>query len=258
MIKTGHHLSDAEIAALYDSFQGELSMRPYFYTAVAQFIGSISHQTVLDVGCGSGQLLATLQQRFPQAELKGFEMSQANVAAAKARLGEAADIRLGNILGAVPFPPACADVVVVTEVVEHLKDPIAALRNVRSLVKPDGVLIITIPNGTAWLPLSPIAERLARRFRPLRGFLPHEHPLRTEQPIDTVFTYAEIKSLLRMADLKVEKAVCRETFPYVAELFYKFLPRVNIFPIWAKLDALVTRLGLLPLGYRLFFRCRLT
>ena len=256
MIKTGHHLSDAEIAARYDIFQGELAMRPYFYPAVAEFIGDISGQRVLDAGCGPGYLLAELRRRSPDAELYGLEMSAESVASARRRLGKGAQIVQGSLAGPLVFPPASFDVVILTEVIEHLKAPEQTLRHLTPLLRPGGEFIITFPNGAAWLPFSWPAAVLAPFIRPLRGFLPHEHPLRTEQPIDTVFSHREVFALLRRAGLKITRQACRETFPYLLEFLYKFARKPNPPHIWRALDQAVSCLGWIGLGYRVFVRCR--
>lgn len=255
MIKTGHTLSDAEIAARYDALGDRLGMPPYFYRAVAEFVGDVGTHTVLDAGCGSGQLLAEVQRISPQARLLGIELAQSRVETARQVLGEHADIRCGSIDDTLPFPAACADVILLTEVLEHLKDPVAVVRGLLPLLKPGGTLVITFPNASAWLPLAPLAERIAPHFKPVRGFLPHEHPLRTVQPIDTVFSRAEVQQMLAQSGLRIIDAACYEVLPYLAEFAYKFAPGWNIAPLRRPFDRLATRLGLIDLGYRVFVRC---
>ncbi|MCS6774452.1 MAG: class I SAM-dependent methyltransferase [Thermoflexales bacterium] len=255
MVKVGHDLSDAEIAARYDAFGGELSMRPYFYPAVADFVGDVGDKDVLDAGCGSGQLLQEVKKRNPTARLYGMEVSAASVAAARQRLGSSADIRLASLSDSdLPFGQQF-DLILLTEVLEHLKSPVNALRVLRRSLKPGGELIITFPNAAAWLPVSLVAEPLAHRVRPFRGFLPHEHPLRTQQPIDTVFSISEVLGMLKEASLGVKQVHCRESFPYVLEVFYKFAPRFDPAPAWSWVDRLVNALRLTTLGYRVFLRC---
>jgi SAM-dependent methyltransferase len=255
VIKTGHHLSEAEIAACYEQLGGEFSMRPYFYPAVAEFVGKLAAATVLDAGCGAGELLAAVQRRNPQVRLLGVELAASRVEAAQRRLGSQAEVRAGSLTTPLPFPAHCADVILVTEVLEHLKDPAQTLRHLRAWLRPGGVFIITVPNGAAWLPFSPLAERIAPHFKPARGFLPHEHPLRTEQPIDTVFSLRDIHDIIRAGGLRVTATACTEVFPYLAEFAYKFAPGWDIASLRRPFDRLATRLGWTVLGYRLMLRC---
>ena len=259
MLKVGHHLSDQEIAARYEAFEGELEMRPYFYPAVADFIGDVGTGEVLDAGCGPGLLLAEIQKRSPHASLFGLEIAEANIAATHRRLNGQGDIRRGSVLAPLPFPEGQRfDLIALTEVLEHLKSPTQALQNIRRYLKPNGHLVITFPNASAWLPFSMVAGPLAIRAKIFRGFLPHEHPLRTEQPIDTVFSRREALNWLRDAGLRVIKEECREVFPYLLELFYKFTPGIDPLPRWQSLDRLCARLRLFNLGYRVFVRCATT
>lgn len=256
MIKTGHHLSDAEIAARYDIFQGELAMRSYFYPAVAEFIGDVNGKRVLDAGCGPGHLLLELRRRNPRATLFGLEVSAESVRSAQEKLGDGARIVQGSLADVLDFPHASFDLIILTEVIEHLKDPEQILRRLLPLLREGGELVVTFPNSSAWLPFSWPAAALAPRIRPMRGFLPHEHPLRTEQPIDTVFSQREVFDLFRRAGLRVTARACRETFPYLLEILYKFGRLPNPPRLWAALDHAASRLGWTALGYRVFVRCQ--
>ncbi|MCS7062171.1 MAG: class I SAM-dependent methyltransferase [Anaerolineae bacterium] len=256
MIKVGHDLTDAEITARYDAFRGELSMRSYFYPAVAEFIGDVNGKRVLDAGCGPGYLLAELRRRNPNAELYGLEMSAENVRSARERLGREAYIVQGSLANAPDLPPSSFDLVILTEVIEHLKAPEEAICHLKPLLRAGGEFIITFPNGAAWLPFSWPAAALAPHIRALRGFLPHEHPLRTEQPIDTVFSQREVLALFKRTGLCVTRRACRETFPYALEFLYKFARLTNPPRVWHVLDHAASRLGWTALGYRVFVRCR--
>lgn len=255
MRKVGHDLSDAEIAAAYERIGPSLGMRPYFYPAVAKFAGPIGAGVALDVGCGSGDLLFQIQKLNPDASLLGIELSESRVKMAQARLGVRADIRCGSLTGAIPFPPSSADIILITEVIEHLKDPVAALRNVVPILKLGGRVVITFPNGNSFLPFSFLAEHIAPHFNPARGFLPHSHPYRTIQPIDTTFSKSEVLEMLRASGLWVVKSACSEVFPYLLEFAYKFAPGWDISPWHRPLDRLASRFGLVSLGAHIFVEC---
>jgi 2-polyprenyl-3-methyl-5-hydroxy-6-metoxy-1,4-benzoquinol methylase len=255
MLKVGHELTDAEITARYQKLGGSFETRRYFYPACAEFVGQVGSKTVLDAGCGNGALLSEIASRNPQAKLMGIELAQSRVDEARRKLGPHADVRCGSLTATLPFAPACTDIVLVTEVLEHLRDPVACLLNLKPLLKPGGHMIVTFPNATAWLPFSPIAALIAPHIKPIRGFLPHEHPLRTEQPIDTVFGKDEVYAMLRQANLRVVDAACYEVFPYIAEFAYKFARSWDIAPLRRPLDKLISKLGWVSLGYRVFTRC---
>ena len=55
----------------------------------------------------------------------------------------------------LPFRKEFADIVVMSEVIEHLVDPYFAIRNVEKILKKGGCLVLTFPNTFAYYPVYP-------------------------------------------------------------------------------------------------------
>lgn len=99
--------------------------------------------TVLDVGCALGTMLAGLRGRSNRKVL-GLEYS---TAAAKAgREVNGVDIAPGGLAQA-PWPESSVDFVNINNVLEHERDPQAALSKAARLLKPGGRLRLAVPNG---------------------------------------------------------------------------------------------------------------
>ncbi|HTY09204.1 MAG TPA: methyltransferase domain-containing protein [Candidatus Edwardsbacteria bacterium] len=98
-------------------------------------------RTVLDLGCGDGVALERLRQELPDAALLGLDFSA--VALGRVR-GRGLDALLGDC-ASLPLRPAYADLVVASEVLEHVADVPAALAEARRVLKPGGTLLITVP-----------------------------------------------------------------------------------------------------------------
>ena len=96
---------------------------------------------VLDVGCGAGGNLKTLQDQG--WEPYGIEISE--VAAAHARELVTGNIHTGTLESA-PFPPQSFDLILMSHSLEHLPSPVDALRRVHRLLKDDGLLVVSVPN----------------------------------------------------------------------------------------------------------------
>lgn len=98
---------------------------------------------VLDVGCSSGYLAEYLATRCG-CEVTGLEPDPDAAAAAQARLGDR--VVLGGTELLPTLPAGAFDVVLFADVLEHLVDPGAALRETRRLLAPGGRVVASIPN----------------------------------------------------------------------------------------------------------------
>lgn len=95
----------------------------------------------LDVGCGTGQMLA--YQRQFGLDVAGVEPSASSARFAREQLG--LDVRAGTLEQA-GFPDASFDIIHLSHVFEHLPDPAASLREMRRILSPDGMIILKVPN----------------------------------------------------------------------------------------------------------------
>ena len=94
---------------------------------------------VLDAGCGSGRNMVELQGL---GDVTGVELSSTSVRLARARgVGEVLE---GSVLE-MPFVADSFDLAVCLDVIEHLQDDLAALRELRRVVAPGGFLLVTVP-----------------------------------------------------------------------------------------------------------------
>jgi ubiquinone/menaquinone biosynthesis C-methylase UbiE len=256
MIKVGHELSDIEIEQRYSAMAGTLRLPSYFYPAVAAFAKAETAHNILDVGCGNGELLEALNLRAPMADLIGVDLSAGRVRLAQTRLGtQVALLQIGS--SSLPFTTGSFDLVFVTEVIEHVKDPNHLLDEIYRILAPQGRLILTTPNSHAY-PFWPQFAWLAERSgcpTALMHFLPFEHPLKTRQPIDTVLAFHEVQSILAMSNFVPDRILGRETLPFLFAL-----PGVRglAYRGWISrpfVDWIFNCLGLAWCGYRTFWHC---
>jgi ArsR family transcriptional regulator len=113
-------------------------------TAIRDAAGPGPFDLMIDVGVGSGRMLAVFADRVRRAE--GFDTNRQMLAVARANLDELpegrAGVRLGDIY-APPFPPGAADLVTVHQVLHFLPDPGRAVAEAARLLKASGRLVIS-------------------------------------------------------------------------------------------------------------------
>lgn len=108
---------------------------------------------VLDLGCGIGLSLSFIGQVFKNSI--GCDISENSVKATKEILKKH-KIKTPVILckkDKLPFRDNYFDIVTFIEVIEHVENPDAVLKEIRRVLKPDGVLHITTANK--WWPIEP-------------------------------------------------------------------------------------------------------
>jgi 2-polyprenyl-3-methyl-5-hydroxy-6-metoxy-1,4-benzoquinol methylase len=96
---------------------------------------------MLDLGCGDGIVLHLA--RRDGWEVHGVELYPEQVELVRQTLG--LDVETSDI-DSYRGASASWDVVVLTHVLEHLPDPVAALRKISDLLKPDGIGVLEFPN----------------------------------------------------------------------------------------------------------------
>jgi SAM-dependent methyltransferase len=96
----------------------------------------------LDAACGEGYGTAMLAAAG--ADVVGVGVDAATVEHARRRYG--LDVRVGDVL-ALPFDDASFDLVVSFETIEHTAEPLRMLDELRRVLLPDGLLLISTPNA---------------------------------------------------------------------------------------------------------------
>jgi SAM-dependent methyltransferase len=96
---------------------------------------------LLDVGCGTGGMLGVLADF---GRTSGLDISPEAIDLCRQRYGDRVDARVGLIPQDLPTPGS-VDVVSVFDVIEHIGDDSAALRQLYRTLRPGGTLVVTVP-----------------------------------------------------------------------------------------------------------------
>ncbi len=100
---------------------------------------------VCELGCGTGGNLAAIAGEH---DVVGIECSPHALAYARQSLGSR--VRFGSLPHEIDLPPNSYDVVLMTDVLEHIQDDAASANAALRLVRPGGIVVATVP-AYQWL-----------------------------------------------------------------------------------------------------------
>lgn len=151
----GHHNPDVdrfdEWASTYDAHWMQRLLFAPVQRTVLELAGAQGAPTaILDVGCGTGRLLRSAQERFPHARLEGVDAAPGMVRQATLAAGAASKLHFQEATAeALPFPEATFDVVTSTLTFHHWSDQAKGIAEVHRVLRPEGRWILAdfVPNG---------------------------------------------------------------------------------------------------------------
>lgn len=130
--------------------------------------------TILDIGCGPGTITADLASYVHDGRITGLDSADI-LEKARAHAAEKGVQNIDFVTGdihALPYPDAAFDVTYAHQVLQHIADPVQALREMRRVTRPGGLVAVrdVDMSATAWWPASAaMAQWLELYLRVARG-----------------------------------------------------------------------------------------
>lgn len=109
-----------------------------------RYLAATPRGRMLDVGCGDGSIVKLAQDLGWHAE--GVDVDPGAIEAAQRK---GLSVRLGTLAGQ-RYPDGSFDLVLMSHVIEHVHDPLAALSEIRRVLKPGGTMVCLTPNAGSW------------------------------------------------------------------------------------------------------------
>ncbi len=162
------------IESYYDSFfeSERTKYESYRSTeAKSRILDAVKGKTgkLLDLGCGNGELVKYLKERLGKNSFKfyGVDLSKVNIK--RSGLKKAAQ---ANLESKLPFKDNCFDVVILQEVIEHLRNRKRIVSEIHRVLKKNGVAVITCPHKYSLiLPLYILKNTVFHRMQPIEDWL---------------------------------------------------------------------------------------
>ncbi len=173
-------------AILYNGADSELSLHKQ------RFYAGLENLEVLDLGCGTGGAARYLQP-FGN-KVSGINSSEQDAVIARGVMGEVMVADL-DALTELPFASDRFDVVLLGDILEHLKYPFTLLKAIRTVLKPGGRIYVSLPN----------VANVKVRLNLLFGRFEYEHAGIMDMTHLRFFTRATVREMVEQAGYDIQR-----------------------------------------------------
>lgn len=111
------------------------------YPFLLQKISAIPFESALDLGCGTGEMMKRILQKYPQKQLWGLDLSEKMLEVAGQKLQGKVKLTLGDSEH-LPYADASFDLVYCNDSFHHYPNPQKALQEVWRVLKEQGTLLL--------------------------------------------------------------------------------------------------------------------
>ncbi len=186
---------------------------------IFEWINPQNDDLILDCACGRGFYL-NMFRYVSACRLVGLELEWPVIQKAQRNVGHLSAIMLNNAnMYALPYADNTFDAVILSEILEHIERDVDGLREVLRVLKPGGVVAITVPNANYPFWWDPINKSLETVFHthvgsgPLAGIWANHMRL---------YTAEQLRSAVEAAGFVVEeeRAFTHHSFPFIHNLVY--------------------------------------
>lgn len=124
-------------------------------------INLLGHSNLLEVGCGRGFYINSISHLFPESNIWGIDLCEKYLSIAAKNKGKNVRLLKSDATD-LPFENNYFDIIIASEILEHIPNDIRAISEMYRVLKPDGKIVITIPSKNYpffWDPINWVLER---------------------------------------------------------------------------------------------------
>ena len=136
------------------------------YKNVISLLGKTKNEAVLDLGCGDGVLSYLLYEKG--LKVSGIDLSEEAIEFAKNKTNNRIEFKVGSVYH-LPWEDNSFDIVLSSDVIEHLEDVSQYLKEIKRVLKPNGKCVISTPIRITEIPLDTehVVEWFENEYRDL-------------------------------------------------------------------------------------------
>jgi len=187
---------------------------------IFEWINPTDESVILDLPCGRGFYL-NMFRHVSNCAIIGAELDWDVIQKAQRNVGHLnVPIHQARI-EAMPYPDNTFDAVIFSEILEHIEDDAQALREAYRVLKPGGIVVVTVPHANYPFWWDPINKTLETVFNthiqngPLAGLWANHVRL---------YTPTELSNVAQIAGFTIEeeRSFTHHAFPFIHNLVYGF------------------------------------
>lgn len=209
---------DAAVIAHMTRNEADMAFKKRVQT-IFDWINPQDDDLILDCACGRGFYLNMLRY-VSKCRLIGLELDWPVIQKAQRNVGHLPDLLLTNAnIYQLPYADDTFDGVILSEILEHVDRDVDGLKEVFRVLKPGGVVAVTVPNANYPFWWDPINRTLENVFHthiqhgPLAGIWANHVRL---------YTAEQLRSSVSAAGFAVEeeRAFTHHSFPFIHNIVY--------------------------------------
>lgn len=185
------------------------------YDIIYDSIDNVKNKKILDVGCWTGDII---EKFVYENKCFGVDISENAIGIARNRGIDAYKINFDK--DKFPFDNECFDIILCSEVLEHIIDQDFVLKNIYNALKRDGSFVCTIPNIN-----TPVSW-----FIQIFLDLPPKNSARYKSVHYRDFTYRLARKMLELNGFKIIKTYGTFIYPstcYISQKIANYFPRLS-------------------------------
>ncbi len=145
------------------------AMMARFFLSMEALLSPLSVKSILEIGCGEGEIGSRLTGLFPGAAYQGYDVAPDIIEEARRRFSHLSFDALS--VYDLPRLKASADLIVASEVLEHLEDPDLAMRSLLGV--HFRYLLVSVPREPVWRVLNVMRGKYLSRLGNTPGHVNH-------------------------------------------------------------------------------------